>query len=150
MITEQGMAECRKVAKSFGLYLTFISKSDQVGFMRAKGWTGDDKDILKARGFTYFQDECIYIFNDESEIDSSVLWITYHEIAHYNVYRSGLRMILWRVSGSPKEEDLSGDDAHEKDFEERICNEYATQVVGECYDRPWLRQEQEKKDSGEK
>lgn len=85
----------------------------------------------------------IVVLVDETETPDSVLWLTYHELAHMACSRT--RMIDQAMDQENKNEGRKGyewkDDAgHEADSEERLVNRVATAWSGgKEYARPWWR-----------
>ena len=99
--------------------------------------------------------DTIYIFVDDIETTSSIIWLIIHELIHRSVltnrmmylYMNTLR--LEYVTNTLKSENIQEyytdvysstvDSIHDNDPEERMANDIATTLTGYMYDSQWWR-----------
>lgn len=103
------------------------------------------------RGFTLPSNKIIFVYYNKGENLESLKWIIIHELTHANLRENiFLKSILslnlrntmhkYNISSQQEYEKMLGNDNfHEDMLEEQICNEFATNFIGENYDRIWWR-----------
>lgn len=108
-------------------------------------------DKYSYRAFTLPMEKVIYVFFNEGETIESLKWVIAHELTHANLRTSNyLKVILnhnrqlvmsqYNITCQKEyEKKLKDDSFHEDMLEEKICNKFATDLIGKNYDRNWWR-----------
>ena len=137
--------KCRDFAHAIGYIILFLSESEKLEVSATMGHSVTEEQAGRVRAWCGIPEKTLYLFETTGETDESILWLTFHEIAHVLLDRAGLRGEIAAVNKNLERPGHApfNDEAHDANLEEMICNAYATRMMGgECYDRKWLRQQQ--------
>lgn len=118
-------------------------EAETIQWMSAWEYRSRPSEPYSYRGWCEGSDGRIVILVDETETPESILWITWHEIAHAVTTRA--RMFDTAMEEENKTEgrktyEWKDDVGHEADSEERLVNRVATaHMQGKERARPWWR-----------